>query len=175
MSFPRGQAVYNLPIGCFRHSTTNAEVTTGTPTGKITVGGVSDDIAGTISYDAEAGQWVLDELTAAEMDGHLIGLKFSLATANAITCTLVTDPAVEIHGQVDDEAATASSFAAATGLSATDDTYNRLWLVFVSGALQGISRQITDYVGSTRTFTLVDALPAAPADEDRFIIIGHGP
>jgi len=175
MSFARGRAVSHFPVGSFISTTNGAAITTGTPAGKITVDGTSAAVSGTLAYDSDAGKWMLDGLSATEMDGELIGLTFTLTGAVPIDFTLQTEPAVDIRGSVDDASPTVSSFVAADGLAATDDIYNRLWLVFTSGDLQGISRQVSDYVGSTRTITLVDALPAAPADEDRFIIIGHGP
>lgn len=59
-------------------------------------------------------------------------------------------------------------------LSSSDDRYNNQFLLFTSGDLAGgPPRKITDYDGSTRTFT-VSALPAAPAAADTFQIIGLG-
>ena len=78
-----------------------------------------------------------------------------------------------IAGSVDDAGATTTSFIGAAGLSATNDFYNGAVLAFTSGALQGLSRRITDYVGSTRTFTFGVALPAAPANGVTFVILGY--
>lgn len=53
---------------------------------------------------------------------------------------------------------------------ATDDHYNGGAIVFTSGALLGQRSSISDYVGATKTLTVV-ALTEAPADTDGFIII----
>jgi hypothetical protein len=92
-------------------------------------------------------------------------------------------PEVEpyLTGVVDDAGPAAASFDGDSGLSAVDDFYNEQWLVFHSGALQGSVRKITDYTGTTRTFTFSgtgtadDApFPAAPSNGDGFAIVGHG-
>jgi hypothetical protein len=92
-------------------------------------------------------------------------------------------PEVEpyLTGVVADAGPAAASFDGDSGLSAVDDFYNEQWLVFHSGALQGSARKITDYTGTTRTFTFSgtgtadDApFPAAPSNGDGFAIVGHG-
>lgn len=75
-----------------------------------------------------------------------------------------------VTSAVDDASPTSSSFIGAAGLSATDDFYNDMLIVFTSGTLKGIPRRVSDYVGSTRTFT-TGAYPTAPANGDTFIII----
>lgn len=82
-------------------------------------------------------------------------------------------PALSVIGSVDDASATTTSFIGAAGLSSTDDAYNDLFLVPTDGALAGIGRKIDDYVGSTRTFTLAEAFPSAPADGTPFEIVGR--
>lgn len=77
-----------------------------------------------------------------------------------------------VQTSVDDPSPSATSWTGAAGLSATDDFYNNSTVIFVSGALAGLQRVITDYAGATRTFT-VGALPQAPADGDEFVIFGR--
>lgn len=89
------------------------------------------------------------------------------------------DPLV-VYGKVSDAGAAAGDFDAASGLSSSDDFYNGAVLVFLSGTLQGISRKVSDYVGSSRNFAFsgstgdADApFPAAPANGDSFAVLGR--
>lgn len=76
-----------------------------------------------------------------------------------------------IAGAINDAAPTTTSFTGSSGFSTTADFYNDMFLVFTSGTLKGIPRQITDY-SATRVFT-TDAFPVAPANNDTFIVIAH--
>jgi len=77
-----------------------------------------------------------------------------------------------IESAVDDATPTTTSFDGASGLTATDDFYNSSILLFVTGNLAGLEREITDFVGSTLTFT-TGAFPVAPANGDKFVIINR--
>jgi hypothetical protein len=68
---------------------------------------------------------------------------------------------------------TTTSFAGSSSLSATDDIYNGCTFLPTSGTLDGIPRKITDYVGSTRTFTVSPAYTSAPASGVTFRIVGR--
>lgn len=57
-------------------------------------------------------------------------------------------------------------------ISSTDDTYNSCYMKFISGNLKGVSMPITDFVGSTKTFT-TSAFPFAPAVSDLCEIGGY--
>ena len=76
-----------------------------------------------------------------------------------------------IQSSVDDASPTTTGFTGASGLSSTDDFYNTSIMLFVTGNLAGIAREITDYTGSTLTFT-TGAFPVAPANGDEFMITG---
>ena len=65
---------------------------------------------------------------------------------------------------------TTSSIKGTGALSATDDFYNDRMLLFTSGDLQYQGKPITDYVGSSKTFT-TDPFTSAPASSDTFIIV----
>jgi hypothetical protein len=80
---------------------------------------------------------------------------------------------IRIEGNVNDATPAAGTFDGDAALSTTDDFYNGSVLCFRDGTLVGIARRISDYVGSTRTFTFDDPFPVAPADQDNFIIIGR--
>ncbi|HET6327066.1 MAG TPA: hypothetical protein VFG04_20465, partial [Planctomycetaceae bacterium] len=86
-----------------------------------------------------------------------------------------------VIGSVNDSSPTTGGFVGSSGLSTTVGDYNRAFLVFTSGANQGIGRAISGYTGSTtKTFSFTggtgssDApFPAAPANTDSFLIIGR--
>lgn len=66
----------------------------------------------------------------------------------------------------------ADTFTGVAGLSSVDDFYSDVVLVFTSGALTGIPRSVTSYVGSTRTFHMGAAYPVAPSPGDQFELVG---
>jgi len=74
------------------------------------------------------------------------------------------------QGTVVDAAASASSFITSL-TNATNNFYNNAVLTFTSGTLDGQTRRISDYDGSTKTITLSPALTSAPADSDGFTIV----
>ena len=80
-----------------------------------------------------------------------------------------------ILGSISDVSPSTTSFTGDSGLSATNDFYNKALLTFRAGANAGITRKITDYVGLTKTFTLERALPATPINGDAFHIISDSP
>jgi hypothetical protein len=69
---------------------------------------------------------------------------------------------------------TATGFKGDSGLSITDDAYNGWVLKFTSGSLAGESRFVSDYVGSTRTFTVASAFSSAPSASDTFRVRTRG-
>jgi len=71
---------------------------------------------------------------------------------------------------VNDASASATSFDTAL-TNATDDFYKNAVLTFTSGTLNGQSRRISGYVGSTKVINLEPALTSAPANGDGFTIV----
>ena len=71
--------------------------------------------------------------------------------------------------QVNGTPSTTATVTDSAGASSTDDFYNNRLLTVISGSGAGQQAEITDYVGSTKTFTH-DALATAMADNDFFII-----
>ena len=67
---------------------------------------------------------------------------------------------------------TTSSIKGTGSLSTVDDFYNDRMLLFTggSGGLQYQGRAITDYDGSSKTFT-TDPFTSAPATGDTFLIV----
>jgi hypothetical protein len=77
---------------------------------------------------------------------------------------------VAAEGEVNDASATTSSFV--TNLAeATDDHYRDAVISFISGSLNGQSRTISAYNGTTKAVTLDQALTEAPANADEFVIL----
>ena len=67
-----------------------------------------------------------------------------------------------------------SSSATGTGSSTTivdastlggDDEYNGGWIIFTSGANDGVIRRVTDYASSTGTFTFKPAAGSTSSDD----------
>jgi len=65
--------------------------------------------------------------------------------------------------------------------TATDDLYNGLMLVFTSGVNKGITRKISDYVGTNKvcnftgsTGTIDEPFPSIPTIGDSLVVLGHG-
>lgn len=66
------------------------------------------------------------------------------------------------------------TFTGASGLSTTADFYNRCFLVFTTGDLQGLMRPIGDYSAARLiTFDATDAWPEAPEVGDEFVILSY--
>lgn len=69
--------------------TSNEAITTGTPTGYVTIDGTSQaELAGAITHSGN-GQWQVN-LTAAETDGDVLGLLFTHADAIPVHFTVKT-------------------------------------------------------------------------------------
>ncbi len=65
----------------------------------------------------------------------------------------------------------AQVFVGDASLDSADGAYTGFHAVFTSGSAAGQVRQVADYVGATRTFTLAAALPAVPQAEDEFTLV----
>lgn len=114
-----------------------------TSTGQATVAAWNPSVTGTtITYRLDPPYSAIDP--------------FAPATAGVMTGTVTTT----------------SIPATGVELSSTDDAYLDQYLVPVSGVAKGIGRLISDYVGSTKTFT-TSAFPAAPSSGDRFVVLGR--
>ncbi len=72
-----------------------------------------------------------------------------------------------------DESNNTFSFTAESGLSTQDDYYVGQMLTFTDGDMAGQTRRVTDYDGSTRTFSFAAEWPSAPVAGDAFVIYGR--
>lgn len=113
-------------------------------------------------------------LTAATIDGQTVNAclgHFSLNNRLGKTQAL--------FGSVNDAGPAVGDFDLSTDFAATADLYNGMMMVFLSGALVGQNRKISDYtVGRNAQFTGAagepDAeWPAAPANGDKLMIVGR--
>lgn len=75
------------------------------------------------------------------------------------------------YGVVKTGASTTAFATDSAQLSSTDDAYNGKTVKFLTGALAGTTRTVSDYVGSTKSFT-VSALGSAPVAGVAFEIYG---
>jgi hypothetical protein len=135
---------------------TNADKTGYSISGSITtLDGLNDPTAAAIA-DA-----VLDESLSAHNTGGTLGKAIRQ----------IKEGVVSAESTVNDASATTTSFVTAL-TSAVDDFYNDKILVFISGALEGQGRIISDYNGTTKAVTFDEATTSAPANGDGFIILG---
>lgn len=110
------------------------------------------------SVDVENAVW------DASLSSHNTGGSTGKALKN------LKEGIVSYEGQVNDASATTTSFI--TNLaSSIDDFYNSQTIHFISGILQGQSRLVLDYDGTTKQLTVEEALSSAPANGTEFIIL----
>jgi hypothetical protein len=139
-----------------------------------------DGAAGVASNDVNpteiGGGLYFFNLTQAETNCDMFSIYGSSTTTNIqiVPKSVYTDPTLVpyIYGSVNDGSPTSSSFVGNSGLSAINDAYTNMILVFTSGTLQGIGRKISAYNGTSKLITLSIAFPAAPSNADQFVIIG---
>lgn len=162
MAFTRGQALVGLSFTLINVST-GAAVTTGTATGYVTLdGGTQTAIAGSPVHEGN-GQWTVD-LTAAEMDGALVGLLITHPLAINVDKTLQTETT----------AAAASAATPAFTLSTLDALKLQMGhkvcgddvalAVFLSGA----DRAVRTYLRRGQTATAFTAWPLTGSDTEYY-------
>ncbi|PHS61195.1 MAG: hypothetical protein COB09_18580 [Thalassobium sp.] len=90
MTFKKNTAVTGFPFNMI--TPLGVDVTTGTPVGYYTLdGGAQTAIADVTPVHEGNGQWTVD-LTAAEMNGDLVGLLFTHASSVTASFTIPTEP-----------------------------------------------------------------------------------
>ena len=70
-----------------------------------------------------------------------------------------------------DSGSTTSVIVGSGSISAVDDFYSERTMLFTTGDNANSARAITDYVGSTKKFTVSPAFTASAASSDKFIIV----
>lgn len=98
------------------------------------------------------------------------GTKWRCISGYTATASVPGTPEAEFNTSVNDASATSTSFD--TNLTETaNDYYNSYYMIqFITGALTGEQRIVSDYVGSSKTITVSSAFSAAPADGDQFTV-----
>ena len=126
----------------------------------ITAAKIAVDSIGASELAADAVTEIVNGVWNELMSGHLtVGTYGQAMRAHSLS------------GEVNDVAATTTSFAVDGFVEATADHFNGSIIVFTSGAALGQSRTITDYSATTQVVTLAEALTDAPADNDDFVIV----
>ena len=75
-----------------------------------------------------------------------------------------------LRGTTTNPISTTTFSGSGSTLSTVDDQYNNSYIKFTSGDNAGESKKITNYVGSTKTFT-TEAFTNIPQDDDVFVIL----
>ena len=137
--FKKNTAVTGFPFALVS-ATDGSAITTGTVTGYYTLdGGTQGTIAGTATHEGN-GQWSVN-LTAAEMNGDVVGLLFTHASAIPVHFTIKTD--TKIVSDLNDIAATSIVSGGAITTS--------------SGAVSTVT-SVTNGVTVSGTITTLDGL-----------------
>ena len=118
----------------------------------------------TITSGGITASEVTDAVWDASVSSHNVGGSFGRGFRQ------VKEGLVSTDGEVNDASATTTSFISNLS-SAVDNFYNDQTIHFISGSLQGQSRVVLDYNGTTKAITVDEALTSAPANGDEFIIL----
>lgn len=139
-------------------------------------GSFANPAAGATNATEIANGWYYVDLQQGDRDtvGPLIvrGAESTIHDAE-IEIEVVRGP--EIFSTVVDATPAANSFDGNTSdLSSTDSFYVGIVLAFITGTNKGIARKVESYTGATRTFGFTtNPFPSAPANGDKFVLIGR--
>ncbi len=156
-----------LGLTCLPNAVVNASNglhTIGTSAGQIQVDG-----SGNAFVDVKEILTVAPTLTTNRLNVNVQAISDNAATADNLELFYSN----ALVGTVNDASATTSSFIISSGFSATNDFYNGSYLVFTTGALAGLARVISDYVGATKTVSFSYPTPSAPANGVGVMILGR--
>ena len=169
MSFKKNTAVTGFTLGLVSASD-GSDITTGTPVGYYTLDGGTQTAIADVSPTHEGnGQWSFD-LTAGEMNGDIVGLTFTHASAITQHFTIKTDTKIvsELQdlttAQVNTECDTAISDAAlatAANLATVDTNVDA---ILVDTAEIGAAGAGLTNIGTIATVTNLTNLPTIPAN-----------
>lgn len=122
---------------------------------------IGDDFIGTM-----VGYWNGSSFLLQASD--ITSISGDVSASDKLEATLNATPS----GEISDSSPSTTVFDT-TLTSIVDDYYNGAFIVFYTGNLIGQSRLISDYDGTGKTITVSTAFTAAPADEDKFLILGR--
>ena len=159
MTFKKNASVTGFSVG-LTSATDGSDITTGTPVGYYTLDGGTQTAIGDVTPVHEGnGQWSFD-LTAAEMNGDIVGLTFTHASAITVHFTIKTD--TKIVSELND-------FNSATDTVATVTTLTNLpaittnWLTAAGIAASAMNGKGDWNIGKTG-YSLTQAFPTNFAD-----------
>lgn len=128
--------------------------------GQVTAGAIAANAISAASIAADAGAEIADAVWDEAVSGHqTVGTAGRNLTLSGVILAETTA----------DGTPTTTTLQLLAG-SATDDFYNDLEIIPVSGTLAGQARIITDYAGATKTITIDEAWTSAPANGDAILI-----
>ena len=134
-------------------------------TDAITAAKIATDAIGAAELAADA----VAEIADGVWDEILTGATHNIATSAGRRLRNIAG-LTETDSAVDDPGAAATTTAFNTDLTEADDHWNDTLIVFTSGTLIGQAKPILDYANTNGAITLDEALTAAPADNDEFVI-----
>lgn len=107
-------------------------------------------------------------LTAAELDCVILHLYIEKTGMQPFDQTYETTG----HPSGSVVSGTLTTTAFSTDLtSSADDFWKDVFVTFTAGALEGQTRKVSAYNGTSKVLTLTSALSAAPSAGDRFVLI----
>jgi len=123
MAFKKNTAVTGFTVGLVDASD-GSDITTGTPVGYYTLDGGTQTAIGDVTPVHEGnGQWSFD-LTAGEMNGDVVGLTFTHASAITASFTIKTDTV--LTSDLNDFDPAADTVANVTAVATTTDVTNQV-------------------------------------------------
>lgn len=146
--------------------------------GDVTIskdGGLAANLNTIPAATPASGKRLKVTVSATEMQADDISIVFSDASGSEWYDSHVHIQPLRLPAStVDDSGGAPSTTVFGTDLTeATDDYFINQYAYFLSGTNIGLSRKISDYNGTSKQITLATALPDAPADGDKFLILGR--
>jgi len=146
--------------------------------GDVTIskdGGSASNLNTTPAATPAGGKRIKVTVSATEMQADDISLVFSDAAGDEWYDSHVHIQPLRLPAStIDDAGGSPSTTAFGTDLTeSSDDYYVNQYIYFLSGTNTGLSRKISDYNGTSKQITIAVALPDAPADGDKFLILGR--
>ena len=169
MSFKKNTAVTGFTFGLVS-ATDGSDITTGTPAGYVTLDGGTQTAIGDVTPVHEGnGQWSFD-LTAAEMNGDIVGLVFTHTSAITVHFTIKTETKLvselndvsttQVNAECD-TAITDAALATAAALATVDSIVDS---ILVDTAEIGVAGAGLTNIGTIATVTNLTNLPTIPAN-----------
>ena len=128
-----------------------------TVAGNLTVQGTSTTVISE-TLNIQDNIFVINSNAGTVVDTGILAKRFQEDNITG-QGAIVNSASIATTGTAQTNAST-TSIILDSNASTVDDFYNGTWIRIISGTGAGYVRQITDYVGSTKTCTLSTALPA---------------